>query len=1400
MARYLLLSVGLATASSFLVLDSAVKGTAILLLATAGAALLRCDSAATRHTIWLAAIVAVLVLPAFSLLLPEWNVLPYPAALRSSSPPTAFSPSTAKISEARDDSPLVSEVQPSKADSTSTFAPDAAPSQSLSKNSELAAGFSNWHWLSLVGPIWLGGVGLLTFRLLFARWLLLRSTASAVELTSSDEHDELLSTFQLARQQLGFQQPVTLLIHPGDCIPLVWGILRYRLLLPQGARDWNPEQLRSVLLHELAHLQRRDTWSQLLTQVACTLNWFNPLVWVAAWQLGVERERACDDLVLASGVRPSQYAGHLLDVVHRLSENRWTTTCGLAMARQSSLEGRLLAILSNKRNRRSVSAAAAAVAIGLAVGLAIPLAMLHAMEQAPATETKPVVVPQPKDEYGRKLFQIWRGYARTDGKIPGALVGQLSREIESYRGQFPADEKSTRLAALLPRIVATRDWTPEETVALLDDITAIATAPVGWVELPLTFDGARDLKRGSKLPDNLATADWGAPAKNGLRAAWLLEPRAEKYPLGTVLKTRVLFHNTSKTPVIINIETWRQFDGHDAIDAADKKIKINGTVYSGVTLTALYRLGPGEYCEVPGHGLAVGAGEYVDEFSAGAVGAIIEAKAGDDVRLSHTVSTNEGGWTKPSDPKDPAERWKKSIAERVGREAPLPASAADREQLIRRATLDAIGEVPADEEIKEFVADKDADALTKLTTRLQNKPRPVPFDGVLKTGETKFQVTPADPDAAKRPRTANAPGRYVLSERAHLLVSQTTTNSQRTNKALIAFLSADPKVASPHEPYEIALPDGLQSWGAAWERDGNELWVVQKGLTRKFNFADPAKVKEERFEDGSLSAASPAMQEALKKVFAPADAPAPQQPKLREGTQLAPDVEKRLAWGPTANGLRAAIIIRETPDEKKPADKLDLFLVVQNISKEPFRVVDQTKNAKLRSLQMRVGDRITGVIADEQPSQTDTTLKPNEVTYYPIFITESKSDTGRPASHFIVDGLLADPRESLIAELNITTAPAGAWKGSLITGATTGAIAAGLQQPKEKVGQQLLASFQEQARANGNIPGGLVALLGEKVLEFVRNNSGDASGDPYAKKMAPLISRFAEVRDRTPAEVVKLLDEVASANTIPLETTYEHLSLQQLRTGKPLPKELATAPWGKSNTSGLRTAWLLEPRGNQHRLGTALKAKILIHNDGKQPVVFRTRSWHQFNDHRAQDAQGKEIKVDSTYWTTLSSLVSYRLAPGEFIELNAAGIGIGDNRTAKDWPGTRVGSWFDAPADTEVTFQPAAVPLSDWNEADSPKSDWWLAHIQARLQRAAPLPKEAQERIRLLDQVSRDLFGTAATAQETAAFVADEQATAGESLAKRLHARQGIVSFRGDLIPAAIKFQVTAAEAAEKKK
>jgi hypothetical protein len=130
-------------------------------------------------------------------------------------------------------------------------------------------------------------------------------------------------------------------------------------------------RLRAVLLHEVAHVKRGDCRVQLLAQMACAVYWFNPLIWIAARQLRVERERACDDEVLAHGATPSAYAADVLQLAR--AQSRLASSALLAMARPGELEGRLRAILAPGRPRIPNRAAriAATVAICTLAGVVL---------------------------------------------------------------------------------------------------------------------------------------------------------------------------------------------------------------------------------------------------------------------------------------------------------------------------------------------------------------------------------------------------------------------------------------------------------------------------------------------------------------------------------------------------------------------------------------------------------------------------------------------------------------------------------------------------------------------------------------------------------------------------------------------------------------------------------------------------------------------------------------------------------------------------------------------------------------------------------------------------------------------------------------------------------------------
>jgi beta-lactamase regulating signal transducer with metallopeptidase domain len=96
--------------------------------------------------------------------------------------------------------------------------------------------------------------------------------------------------------------------------PALHGLWHPRLLLPKGfTAKFSAEELRFVLLHELAHLKRRDLWMSWVMAALQAIHWFNPLVWLAFARWRDDRELACDAMVLeATGAEQNQAYGEAI--------------------------------------------------------------------------------------------------------------------------------------------------------------------------------------------------------------------------------------------------------------------------------------------------------------------------------------------------------------------------------------------------------------------------------------------------------------------------------------------------------------------------------------------------------------------------------------------------------------------------------------------------------------------------------------------------------------------------------------------------------------------------------------------------------------------------------------------------------------------------------------------------------------------------------------------------------------------------------------------------------------------------------------------------------------------------------------------------------------------------------
>lgn len=335
-----------------------LKSAAVLAVAWLMTFLLRRRSAASRHLVWTAAAAAILALPLLSVALPSWRV----------AVPERLAPSNVG---------LVFRVF-----ATAGEAAEPQAAQALGGPS-IAGRPAPWRadWRTWATVLWGLGAAAVLLQMLIA-YLRLNRIRARSRAWPDDADCRALAA------ELGIEGEVALVEGAPASMPMNVGVLRPAIFLPADAIHWTGERRRVVLLHELAHVRRGDVATHLMARAALSLNWWNPLAWMAWREFLKERERAADDLVLAAGARPSAYAGHLLEVA-RSMQSAGFAEASVAMARRAQLEGRLLAILDSRVTRQPVGRGATLAATIAAMLLVAPFAAVRAQDQS-----APVVPPE----------------------------------------------------------------------------------------------------------------------------------------------------------------------------------------------------------------------------------------------------------------------------------------------------------------------------------------------------------------------------------------------------------------------------------------------------------------------------------------------------------------------------------------------------------------------------------------------------------------------------------------------------------------------------------------------------------------------------------------------------------------------------------------------------------------------------------------------------------------------------------------------------------------------------------------------------------------------------------------------------------------------------------------------
>ncbi len=236
----------------------------------------------------------------------------------------------------------------------------------------------NWA-LSVVG-IWAAGVAVLTV------WGILRTVRLYRELGRfpTAEATWLAAASRRAARCLGMKRPPRICQTPAVTSPFVAGLWRPCVYLPATLRQTDAHH---VLLHELAHIQRRDLWLAALASAVPLIYWFHPLVWWAKWNADALREQCCDRTVTrALGGDALPYRRTLARfATRRFAPNPGgpfaARVAGLSFVRPRNLLLARLEMLQYARGENTLLRRCAVGAV-LLVGLAVALPMASPAQQA----------------------------------------------------------------------------------------------------------------------------------------------------------------------------------------------------------------------------------------------------------------------------------------------------------------------------------------------------------------------------------------------------------------------------------------------------------------------------------------------------------------------------------------------------------------------------------------------------------------------------------------------------------------------------------------------------------------------------------------------------------------------------------------------------------------------------------------------------------------------------------------------------------------------------------------------------------------------------------------------------------------------------------------------------------
>jgi len=304
------------------------------------------------------------------------------------------------------------------------------------------------HFLPFLAVLWLGGF-LAVVLLWTARWLRIFSAIkSSIPLDDGREVHALRRVERIG----GLRNPIPLLLSRASLEPGIFGIARPALIWPDGiSKRLDQAHLEAILAHEVRHVRRRDNLSAALHMLVEAVFWFYPLVWWLGARLVEERERACDEEVVALGSDRQVYAESILKVCEFCLGSPLPCVAGVTGA---DLKKRMVHIMNDRilQNLGLAPKLLLTVAAALAIALPVTLGLFnptpgHAQAQTEtATPSGPVysslsIKPSAVangDNRTKMMFSLMDGSFVANGVTLERLI-QLAYHVQEAQISGPRD-------------------------------------------------------------------------------------------------------------------------------------------------------------------------------------------------------------------------------------------------------------------------------------------------------------------------------------------------------------------------------------------------------------------------------------------------------------------------------------------------------------------------------------------------------------------------------------------------------------------------------------------------------------------------------------------------------------------------------------------------------------------------------------------------------------------------------------------------------------------------------------------------------------------------------------------------------------------------------------------------